>query len=366
MVRSIRGAFSLLLGLSTVGCGGTEQREEVWEGYVSEFREGGEVVYRPVIPLGLQQLPVHIPADNPLTPEKVSLGKQLYFDARMSADNTVACASCHSPRFGFTDGSAVSTGMGGQKGGRSAPTVINRIFSTAQFWDGRAATLEEQAKGPIANPIEMGMTHEVAVERIRAIPGYRRQFRDVFGTDEITIDHIAKAIAAFERTLISGNSPFDRFTAGESDALTPRAQQGLALFNGKAQCAQCHTGANFTDEKFHNIGVGMERPNPDLGRFDVTRRDADRGAFKTPTLRDVALSSPYFHDGSAATLREVIELYDRGGTPNAHLSPLIRPLSLSEEEKVALVEFLQSLTGEMPLQVLGPALAQGEPVQDRK
>lgn len=366
MTRLYRSAVPVLWGLIVVGCIDKGPGGEVSEGYISAFRQGGEVVYRPRIPLGLEQLAVHIPADNPLTPEKVSLGKQLYFDTRLSVDNTVACASCHSPRLGFTDGAAVSTGMGGQKGGRSAPTTINRIFSTVQFWDGRAATLEEQAKGPIANPIEMGMTHEMAVDRIRRIPRYVSQVREVFGTDAVTIDHIAKAIAAYERTLISGNSPFDRFTAGEGGALTPRAQQGLALFNGKARCAQCHTGANFTDEKFHNLGVGMDRPAPDLGRYEVTKHEADKGAFKTPTLRDVALSGPYFHDGSAATLQEVVELYDRGGTPNAHLSPLMVPLELSEEEKAALVEFLGALTGEISLQVLGPALAQSEEAQRRR
>ncbi len=364
MIRLSRTVATLLV-VSAIGCERAAEVETESEGYFSAFREGGDVVYRPKIPLGLEQLPVHIPPENPLTPEKVSLGKQLYFDPRLSADNTVACASCHSPRFGFTDGAPVSTGVGGQKGGRSAPTIINRIFSTAQFWDGRAASLEEQAVGPIANQIEMGMTHELAVERIRGIPDYRRLFAQVFGTDEITIDHIGKAIAAYERTVISGNSPFDRFVAGERDALSPRAQQGLALFNGKARCAQCHTGANFTDEKFHNIGVGMDRPNPDWGRYEVTKREQDKGAFKTPTLRDVALTAPYFHDGSAATLRDVVEHYDRGGTPNPYLSPLMSPLGLTEEEKEALVEFQRALTGEMSLQVLGPALASANRVRGR-
>lgn len=365
MIRLFRAVPAALLVIPLVACEGADRGETAWSGYISAFREGGDVVYRPKIPLGLEQLPIHIPADNPLTPEKVSLGKQLYYDARLSEDNTVACASCHSPRFGFTDGAAVSTGIEGQKGGRSAPTTINRIFSTAQFWDGRAASLEEQAVGPIANPIEMGMTHELAVERIRGIPGYRRQFESVFGTEEIEIEHIGKAIAAYERTLISGNSPFDRFVAGERDALSPRAQQGLVLFNGKARCAQCHTGPNFTDEKFHNLGVGMDRSTPDLGRYEVTKREQDRGAFKTPTLRDVALTAPYFHDGSAATLREVVEHYDRGGTPNPFLSPLMLPLGLTEEEKEALVEFQRALTGEMSLQVLGPALVPAPRERDR-
>lgn len=359
--------FSLgpvLCGVALIGCSDVDPADAISDGYVSSFLEGGKMQYRPRIPLGLEQLAIHIPADNPLTPEKVSLGKQLYFDTRLSADNTVACASCHNPRFGFTDGEPVSTGMKGQTGGRSAPTTINRIFSTVQFWDGRAATLEEQAKGPMENPIEMGMTHELIVERIQAVPGYRTQFRAVFGTSEITIDQIAGSIAAYERTLISGNSPVDRFNAGQRDALTPEAQLGMALFYGKARCATCHSGANFTDESFHNLGVGADDREPDLGRYTVSGREEDRGAFKTPTLRDVALSAPYFHDGSAATLYDVVEHYDRGGTPNPSLSPLMTPLGLTEEEKWALVEFQRALTGEVSLQILGPALPQTQRVRD--
>ena len=312
--------------------------------------------YKLDIPRGLEGLPVFIPPDNPLTAQKVALGKQLYYDPRMSLDRTVACASCHSPRFGFTDGQAVSTGMRGAKGGRSAPTTLNRAFSQAQFWDGRAAPLEEQAMGPIANPIEMGMSHDLAVQRIRAIEGYRQQIREVFGTDDITITHIAKAIAAFERTILSGNAPFDRFQGGDHTALTPAAQRGLALFNGKARCVTCHVGANFTDELYHNLGVGMHKEKPDLGRYDVTKADKDRGAFKTPTLRDVALSSPYFHDGSAATLRDVMEHYNKGGTPNPQLDPLMQPLGLTEDEMHDLITFLHALTGDVSLQVLGPPL----------
>ena len=225
-----------------------------------------------------------------------------------------------------------------------------------RFRDGRAASLEEQAKGPIANRIEMVATHPEVVRRIGGIDGYRRQFQRVFGTDAITIDHIAKAIAAYERTLISGNAPADRFTAGEKGALTPSAQRGLALFRGKARCAECHTGANFTDEKYHNLGVGMTKPTPDLGRFALTKHPADRGAYKTPTLRDVALSSPYFHDGSAATLEDVMAHYNKGGTPNPQLSPRMTPLGLTAREQADVVEFMHALTGEMSLEVLGPPL----------
>jgi cytochrome c peroxidase len=355
---SIYAVPALCAAMGLAACG--EERREV-----AQVVEPVDAPYELEIPSGLEGLAQQIPADNPLTVRKVELGKQLYFDPRLSDDNSVACATCHNPRFGFTDGQAVSTGIRGQKGGRSAPTTINRVFSAAQFWDGRAASLEEQAVGPIANPIEMGMTHELVVERIRGIPGYREQFRQVFGTGEITIDQIGKAIASYERTLLSGDSPFDRFQAGDRSALTEQEQQGLALFMGKARCAQCHTGPNFTDERFHNLGVGMDRPEPDLGRYDVTKREEDRGAFRTPTLRDVALSAPYFHDGSAATLLDVVEHYDRGGTPNPSLSPLMRPLRLTRAEKEALAAFMHSLTGQMPLEVLAPPLPEGPSTPER-
>lgn len=309
-------------------------------------------------PLGLNADSAYIPEDNPLTAEKVALGKQLYFDKRLSADNTVACATCHNPRFGFTDGQPVSSGMKGQKGGRSAPTTINRIFSVEQFWDGRAKDLEAQAIGPMANPIEMGFTHEGVVKRVRGIKGYREQFLQVFGTEEFTIDHVGKAIASYERTILSGNSPFDRFEAGDKTALSEAAQKGLALFRDKAKtnCVSCHAGSNFTDESYHNIGVGMEKEKPDLGRYEQTKEDSDRGGFKTPTLRDIALSAPYFHDGSAKTLEDVVEFYNKGGTKNQWLSKEIKPLNLTAGEKAALVEFLKLLTGEIPMEVLAPEL----------
>lgn len=300
------------------------------------------------IPLGLDPDAVYIPEDNPLTAEKVELGRKLYFDKRLSADNSVACATCHNPKFGFTDGQPVSTGIKGQKGGRSAPTVINRLFSKEQFWDGRAEDLEAQALGPIQNPIEMGNTLEGVVKKLNAIEGYRQEFRKVFGTD-VTAEGIAKAIASFERTVLSGNSPYDRFKAGDKKALSESAQRGLALFESKrVNCVTCHVGPNFTDEGFRNIGVGMDKIKPDLGRFEVTKRDADRGAFKTPTLREIARTAPYMHDGSLKTLLDVINFYDRGGIPNPYLSPDMKPLKLSEQEKADLVEFLKSLTGEMP------------------
>ena len=240
----------------------------------------------------------------------------------------MACASCHNPRFGFTDGQSVPTGI------------------------------EDQAVKPMAHPDEMGFTHDGVVERLRGINGYREQFEKIFGTGGIAIDHVAQSIAAFERTVLSGNSSFDRFAAGETTALSPAARRGHALFWGNARCFRCHVGFNFTDESYHNIGVGMDQPEPDLGRFEVTRREQDRGAFKTPTLRDIALTTPYFHDGSTRTLEDVVEWYDKGGMDNPQLDPKIKSLGLTARGKADLVEFLKALTGESALEFPAPELPQ--------
>lgn len=301
-----------------------------------------------LLPKGLDPDIQYIPEDNPLTSEKIELGRKLYFDKRLSADNSVACATCHSPKFGFTDGQPVSTGIGGQQGGRSAPTVVNRLFSKEQFWDGRAEDLEAQALGPIQNPIEMGNTLEGVVKQLNAIEGYREAFKKVFGT-EVTADGIGKAIASFERTVLSGNSLYDRFKAGEEDALSESAKRGLKLFEdeNKGNCVTCHIGPNFTDENYHNLGVGIDKDKPDWGRYEITKDDLNRGAFKTPTLREIARTAPYMHDGSEKTLLDVVNLYNKGGIPNPHLSPKIKPLNLTDQEKADLVEFLKSLSGEM-------------------
>lgn len=313
--------------------------------------------YKLKLPKGLQEQAENIPDDNPLTREKVALGKLLYFDKRLSADNTVACATCHDPRFGFTDGKPVSDGIRGQKGTRSSPTVINRVFSADQFWDGRAASLEEQAKGPIANPVEMGFSLDSVVERLKSIKGYRDKFKAAFGSDEITIDETAKAIACYERTVVSGNSPYDRYQAGDKSALSPAAQRGMALFNGKANCVRCHTGFNFTDESYNNLGVGWDpakQDYKDVGRFAVSKDPKQKGAFKTPTLRNIAQTAPYMHDGSENSLADTVEFYDRGGNPNPNLSPEIKPLHLTVQEKADLVAFMQSLTGTVPPQAATP------------
>lgn len=296
------------------------------------------------VPLGL--LPVQFPKDNPYSPEKAELGKLLYFEKRISADGTVSCATCHDPKFAYTDGKAVSDGIRGQRGGRSAPTVINRAYSLAQFWDGRAKSLEAQAIGPMANPIEMGNTHEAIVANLNKIPGYQKLFKQIFANEMCDIDMVGKAIATFERTVLSGNSPYDKYKAGNKAALTPAQVRGIDVYFNKAKCDQCHEGVNFTTNAYHNLGVGMDKPNPDVGRYEVTKDLADWGAFKTPTVRDIARTAPYMHDGSLKTLEEVVDFYDKGGTPNKNLDERIKPLKLAAEQKKDLVEFLKALNGE--------------------
>lgn len=313
-----------------------------------------EVVFPPggpAVPLGL--VPINWPEDNEYTPAKAELGWLLFFDKRLSSDGTVSCASCHSPEHAFTDGSPVSTGIGKQKGGRSAPSVINRVYGAAQFWDGRAFSLEDQAKGPIANSIEMtsekdaGKAHETTIQRLRQIKDYRQRFKAVFGAVEFDIDHVAKAIATFERTILSGNAQYDRFKAGDKTALNESQQRGMKIFfSNNARCDACHEGAAFTTNQFANIGIGMDQPNPDLGRFNVTKNEADKGAFKTPGLREITRTGPYMHNGSLKTLEEVVEYYNKGGVKNRWLHQNIRPLNLSVQDKKDLVEFLPALSGE--------------------
>jgi cytochrome c peroxidase len=306
-----------------------------------------EQTYQPTFPLGVDGEQMQIPEDNPLTAAKVELGKLLYFDGRLSKDGSVSCATCHDPAKGFTDQLRVSRGIRGQTGTRNAPSVINSAFYYFQFWDGRVPTLEEQAKGPIENPIEMGNTHELCVAKIASIAGYKPHFEAAFGTSEVTIDRVAKAIASFERTVLSGNSPWDRYVyAKEATALSESAKRGLELFEGKANCTRCHVGFNLTDSLFHNLGVGMAAEKPDLGRYEVTKEEKDRGAFKTPMLRDLLKTAPYMHDGSVPTLEAVVDLYDRGGEPNAWLDPKVVKLGLSEQEKKDLIAFLSALEGD--------------------
>jgi cytochrome c peroxidase len=319
-------------------------------------REQSATAYKLKIPFGLEETAVVIPADNPLTNKKIELGRMLFFDRRLSEDDTIACASCHLAKFAFTDGMPVSTGIRGQKGGRSAPVSFNRVFSSVQFWDGRAATLEEQSVGPFTNPIEHGFVkHDIMIAKMKKIPGYQTLFIQAFGED-ITIGNVGKAIASFQRTVLSGNSPADRFDQGqEAGAISAAAQHGLILFREKARCTKCHSGFNFTDEKFHNLGIGWDDNKVDLGRYMVTKNPEDIGAFKTPTLREIARSAPYTHDGRFKTLEEVVNFYNKGGVKNPHQDPLIIPLELTVQEKHDLVEFLHTLNGEGWQQAIAPS-----------
>lgn len=318
---------------------------------------------------------------NPMTLAKIELGRQLYFDTRLSSDNTVSCASCHHPQEGFSRHTSTGVGVRGQKGGRNSPVSFNRILSDAQFWDGRADSLEAQAVGPIQNPIEMANTHEAAVATLKKIDGYVMQFKKIFPDSGVTIDNVGKAIAAFERTLVTQPSPYDynesykRFATLEKEdlddlktdspeiyaeyehlqeavAANPMSESALRgqelFFSKRVGCTACHVGANFADEQYHNLGVGMSAKDPDLGRFTETKVEKDKGAFKTPTTRNVALSGPYMHDGSMATLEEVVEHYNKGGIKNPWLSDKIVPLNLKPQESVDLVEFMRACTGAFP------------------
>jgi cytochrome c peroxidase len=299
---------------------------------------------KPREPLGLP--PIDWPKDNRYSAAKAELGRILYYDKRISADETISCATCHDAKYAFTDGAAVSTGISGQKGKRSAPTVINRAFSLAQFWDGRANSLEEQVKGPMANPIEMGNSHEMVVSSLRGIAGYRPLFAAAFGSEEITIDRAAMAIATFERTILSGNSPYDRYKKGDKKAMSPDQVRGMSVFFDKAKCDRCHENANFTLNAYANLGIGTDKPDPDVGRFALTNDPRDWGVFKVPTLREIEHTAPYMHDGSLKTLEEVVDFYDKGCTPNKNLDPNIKKLNLTDPEKKDLVFFLKALSGE--------------------
>ncbi|PIR21198.1 MAG: cytochrome-c peroxidase [Deltaproteobacteria bacterium CG11_big_fil_rev_8_21_14_0_20_47_16] len=310
------------------------------------------------VPLGLTHDNLNIPKTSTLTQNEVELGRILYFDPRLSADGTVSCATCHKPEEGWGEHEAVSTGIRGQKGVRNAPTVVNSTFMGSQFWDGRAASLEEQALGPLVNPIEMGnKTVKDVVTRIKTIQGYLPYFEKTFHQGP-TEENLARAIAAFERTVLSANSRYDQYLKGDQSALNPAEVRGLAVFMGKGRCVLCHVGPTFSDSQFHNIGVGMAAEKPDMGRHVVTKKKEDVGAFKTPGLRDLLKTSPYMHDGSQLTLEEVVEFYDKGGEPNDHLDPRITPLHLTAEEKADLVQFMKALEGNPYPFVKAPELPQ--------
>lgn len=279
-------------------------------------------------PLGLD-LYRPAPADNPLTKENVALGRRLFFDKRLSRDRSVACATCHDPRRAFTDGRAAAVGIGGRTGPRNTPALANRVWGKSFFLDGRAATLEQQALEPVLNPLEMGLQRGEIEARVGLEP-----------------EEVARALASYVRTILSGNSDYDKYSNGKEGALSKKAKAGLAVFRGKGRCTTCHAGPNLTDEEFHNTGVAFQDGALlDEGRFKVSGLMEDHGAFKVPTLREAARTAPYMHDGSLARLEDVVDYYDRGGNRNPWLDAEMRPLHLTAEEKGALVAFLKSLTG---------------------
>jgi|HubBroStandDraft_1064217.scaffolds.fasta_scaffold36719_2 cytochrome c peroxidase len=335
----------------------------------------------PALPIGVSRdlYRISMPPDHVPTAPEIALGEKLFTDKRLSSDGTIACDTCHDRDKGFTDHrpGATSAGVGGRRGSRNAPTILNAMFHASQFWDGRSATLEDQAKLPILNPVEMGRKNpDDVVAAVRAVPGYARAFREIYGHD-VTFDDLAAAIATFERTLYSGSSPFDRFLGGDAHAIDASAQRGWALFNGKARCNDCHefnaVNPLFSDQKFHNIGIAAHKQNfvelarkavamvqnltaqqidqlalqpgySELGRFLITRHDADIGAFKTETLRNIGVTGPYMHDGSLTTLWDVVDHYNKGGVANPYLDGGIQRLGLTETQIDDLVAFLFTLT----------------------
>jgi cytochrome c peroxidase len=340
---------------------------------------------RPTSQVGLpaDQTLAAIPPDNPQTPEKIALGQKLFFDGRLSVDGTVGCATCHDPQRAFTDGRAMSIGVRGRSGQRNSPTVLNALYNKSQFWDGRAKTLEDQAALPIVNPVEMGQPNlDAAVAALAAHPEYQQAFQRVFGRPPNGKDLIA-ALASYERSLTSFDSPFDRFLAGDKNAIDEHAKNGWVLFNDKARCNKCHALpdetpdlTNFKDDDFHNIGVlivrhhvvplarkaeklvdsgnaaevdraAIESDMSALGRFLVTKKQADIASFKTPGLRNVMVTAPYFHDGSHETLWDVLDHYNKGaGLHDPWLDQDIQPLALTEGELDDLVAFMASLTSD--------------------
>lgn len=308
-----------------------------------------EALLRATQPLGLATLPAES-ADNPPSAAKVELGRRLFFDPLLSADQTVSCATCHQPDHGLASPEPLAVGIGGRVGRRNAPSLFNRVYGQHFFWDGRADSLEAQSLLPIANPDEMGEDLDTILVRLTEHPEYPRLFEAAFshaaGSAAVTAEHLGTALAAFQRTLLLGDSPVDRFrAASDVTGLSLEARQGLWIFESRGRCWQCHSGENFSDEQFHNTGVSFGTDNRDVGRFEVTGVAEDRFRFKTPSLRGVAQTAPYMHDGSVRTLEDVVEFYNRGGAQeDRELSPLMRPLNLSDEEKRYLVEFLKALS----------------------
>jgi cytochrome c peroxidase len=333
VVIAVTGSANVSFGAAIVG--ETRQIELVSKSVVSIDALKDEYRRPALIPF---------PEENPYTPEKASLGKKLYFDPRLSATSAQSCASCHSPGFGWGDGLAAGIGHGMVKLSRRSPTIVNAAWGAIFMWDGRAASLEEQALGPIQSTSEMNMPIDRLVDRLVSIAAYKPLFETAFPGEGVTPKALAKAIVTFERTIVSERAPFDAWIEGDEQAISQESKRGFALFNTKGQCSSCHEGWNFTNDGFHDIGL----PGTDLGRGkylpDIIKM---RHAFKTPGLREIASRGPYMHDGSLATLEDVIEHYDHGGAKRPSRSDLMKPLDLTSEEKADLVAFLKTLTSDL-------------------
>ncbi|MGD2115767.1 MAG: cytochrome c peroxidase [Acidobacteriota bacterium] len=294
-----------------------------------------------------------VPEDNPVTPAKIELGEKLFFDPALSSDGTVSCGTCHRPDDAFTDLEPKSLGVEGRTASRNSQSVLNAVYAPKLLWDGRALNLEDQVRYPLTNPREMNSTKSKMVAAISSDESYPPLIHAAFGDGEITYERLTQAIASYERTLVSGDSPFDRYYfGGDPDALSEASIRGWELFRGEAGCVDCHHFEDespfFTDFGFHNTGIGWDLLKVDLGRYTVTRDPADRGRFRTPSLRNVAATPPYMHDGRFETLAEVVAYYADGPLENKYLDERIRSLELSERDREDLVEFLRSLTGTMP------------------
>ena len=285
---------------------------------------------------------MRIPKNNQLTPERIELGKALFFDPRLSDTNQMSCATCHNPSLYWTDGLNKAIGKKSEQLNRATPTIVNVGHSRRLFWDGRARTLEEQASGPIKSSIEMNQDIQALIEELKAIPGYVELFNKAYPGEGITKKTIGKGLASFERTVVSAyNSPFDRWIAGDDNALSAAAKRGFKLFDGKARCSICHQGQNLTDDSFHNIGLNN---GDDIGRYEFVKVNVMKGAFKTPTLREIARTAPYMHNGEYQTLEEVIEHYVKGGVNKSNLSQDMKAVKLSQQEKTDLRDFLKTLS----------------------
>lgn len=327
---------SLLLMLSSVLAFHTSQAAETIEPEKYQRPEG-----------------IPSPSSNPLTAEKAALGKTLFFDTRLSRNGDMSCATCHQPDKRWRDDRMTPLGAENISHARRTPTVLNSAWLTALMWDGRATSLEAQAELPITTAHEMNYEMTALIERLKGVEGYRKRFSQAFNNDAITAERVTKALASFQRTLVSSQAPFDRWVAGDENAISENAQRGFQLFNGKAQCAACHKSWRFTDDSFHDIGL----PTDDLGRGEQVPKEVTimQHAFKTPSLRDLSLEGPYMHDGSMDSLEEVITHYEEGGIRRDSLSPEMKPFDLTENEKIQLVEFLKTLVGP-PLEIEPPTM----------